>query len=147
MSCDGFRSAVWEATESDRPSEQCFADEVAIDFPSVGVLTERVRAAFLGEHGRLDMLTTEVYLSRRDASMGAVIPLEVPLRGMCGECGGRGESWAEPCSVCCGSGESLFHHPVRIPVPAGVANGARIRFRISSPHAAPTRVELRVAVG
>jgi hypothetical protein len=132
--------------ESDRMSEQCFADEVAIDFPSVGLLTERVRAAFLGELGRLDTLTTEVLLSRRDASSGAVIPLEVPLRGMCGDCGGRGGTWMEPCSACCGTGDSLVHHPVQVSVPAGVSNGARIRFRINSPHAAPVRVELRVQV-
>ena len=146
MSCDRFRSAVWESIESDRTSEQCFADEVAIDFPSVGLLTERVRASFLGEHGRQDTLSTEVSLSRRDASVGTIIPLAVPLRGMCGECGGRGGTWTEPCGVCCGSGESVVHHPVRVSVPPGVANGARIRFRVRSPIAASTRVELRVSV-
>jgi hypothetical protein len=137
---------MWESIESDRTSEQCFADEVAIDFPSVGLLTERVRASFLGDDRRVDTLTTEVSLSSRDASIGTVIPLAVPLRGMCGECGGRGGTWTEPCGACCGSGESVVHHPVRVTVPPGVSNGARIRFRVKSPVAASARVELRVSV-
>jgi hypothetical protein len=33
-----------------------------------------------------------------------------------------------------------------VSVPPGVADGAKFRFRISSPHAAPVRVEIRVAV-
>ena len=44
-----------------------------------------------------------------------------------------------------GSGESLFQHHVRVSLPAGVADGARFRFRVTSPHAS-VRVEVRVAV-
>jgi hypothetical protein len=39
-----------------------------------------------------------------------------------------------------------MRHPVRLSVPAGVADGARFRFRVSSPHAEPVRVEVRVAI-
>jgi hypothetical protein len=128
----------------------CFADEIAIDFPSVGDLVERVRDAFLGEDSeRPDGAAThiaEVSLSRRDATRGTVVPLEVPLRGTCGLCGGRGETWTEPCADCRGTGQALVQHPVRLPVPAGVAHGARLRFRVNSPHAAPLRVVLRVAI-
>jgi hypothetical protein len=136
-----------------RDSDQahgCFADEIAIDFPSVGTLVERVRDAFLagiGDHVEgLETHTTEVSLSRRDATIGTVVPLEVPLRGLCALCGGRGETWTEPCAECCGTGESLVHHPVRLAVPPGVSDGARLRFRVRSPHAAPLRVEVRVAI-
>jgi len=87
-----------------------------------------------------------VLLSRHDALTGVVLPLEVPLRGTCSGCGGRGETWTEPCGECRGTGDSLLHHPVRLSVPAGVADGARFRFRVSSPHAAPVRVEVRVAI-
>jgi hypothetical protein len=124
----------------------CFADEIAIDFPSVGPLAEREREVFLGERPGIETLTAEVQLSRHDASIGAVVPLEVPLRGTCRTCGGRGETWTEPCAACCGTGDALVHHPVRLSVPPGVADGARFRFRVSSPHATPVRVEIRVAI-
>ena len=131
-------------------SHECFADEIAIDFPSVGHLVERVRDAFLGVRagGPEDIAThtTEVSVSSRDASKGTVVPLEVPLRGTCSLCGGRGETWTEPCGECRGTGELLLSHPVRLSVPAGVAHGARLRFRVNRPHAAPLRVEVRVAV-
>jgi DnaJ-class molecular chaperone len=128
----------------------CFADEIAIDFPSVGNLVERVRNRFLG-HGSDGAdapatHTAEVSLSRRDATTGTVVSLEVPLRGTCRLCGGRGETWAEPCAACCGTGEALVQRPVRLTVPAGVADGARLRFRVHAPHAAPLRVVVRVAI-
>jgi len=125
---------------------ECFADEIAIDFPSVGHAVDRMRDAFLGERADADLVLTDVSLSREDAWRGLVMPLEVPIRGMCERCGGRGETWTEPCDGCCGSGESLVHYAVRLAVPARIADGARIRFRVSSPHAAPVRVEVRIAI-
>jgi hypothetical protein len=125
---------------------ECFADEIAIDFPSVGLVVDRIRDAFLGERPDADVVLAEVCLSEREAWRGLVIPLEVPIRGLCPDCGGRGETWTEFCHRCCGTGESLFHHAVRVAVPARVADGARIRFRVSSPHAASVRVEVRIAI-
>ena len=136
------------AHELDRPHD-CFADEIAIDFPSVGDLVARVRDAFLGERRDGDDIaihTTEVSVSSREAWRGTIVPLEVPLRGTCEICGGRGETWTELCEDCGGTGERQVRHPVRLSVPAGVANGARLRFRVNRPHAAPLRVEVRVAI-
>jgi hypothetical protein len=137
---------VWESSNAVSPLHDCFADEVAIDFPSAGHFVERVRDGFLGEPGGREILTTEVWLSRREASAGTIVPLEVPLRGTCAGCGGRGEIWTEPCGDCRGTGDSLVHHPVRLSVPAGVADGARFRFRVRAPHAEVVRVEVRVAI-
>jgi DnaJ-class molecular chaperone len=125
---------------------EVFADEIAIDFPSVDPLIERVRDAFLGERRSVDQLTTEVSVSSVNATAGTIVPLEIPLRGTCAFCGGRGETWAEPCLACSGSGESLVYHPVRFSVPAGVADGASFRFRVRSPDARSVRVEVRVAI-
>ena len=101
----------------DQPHE-CFADEIAIDFPSIGDLVERVRDRFLGEGtDGADAPAThvaEVSLSRRDATTGIVVSLEVPLRGTCRLCGGRGETWTEPCAACRGTGEALVQRPVRL---------------------------------
>ncbi len=127
-------------------SYECFADEIAIDFPSVGAAVERMRDAFLGESVEPAAVVAEVSLSRREASDGPVVPIEVPLRTTCPECGGRGETWAEPCDSCAGTGESLIKQALRIPLPPGIIDGARVRFRVSSPDAASVRVELRVSV-
>ena len=128
---------------------ECFADEIAIDFPSVGSAVERICDAFLGERiegeGR-NVLHAEVSLSPREASGGLVISVEVPVRTTCPHCGGRGETWTEPCALCHGIGESRFYHAVRFPVPAGVADGARLRFRLRSPDGSFVRVEVRVAI-
>jgi hypothetical protein len=150
VSRDPFRHdpvlPVWDAVSAADTPHDCFADEIAIDFPSVGDLVERVRDAFLGEREGADTLTTEVSLSTGEAFRGTIVPLDVPLRGTCRNCGGRGETWTEPCGACLGTGDSVVHHPVRVSVPARVADGTRFRFRVSSPHAAPVRVELRVAI-
>jgi hypothetical protein len=127
-------------------SQNCFADEIAIDFPSAGRVVERMRDAFLGEASRADVLATELALSPRQAHDGLDVTLTVPIHGTCPMCGGRGESWAEPCGSCVGTGESLFHHAVRVAVPAGVADGATFRFRVTSPHTGSVRVEVRVAI-
>lgn len=136
------------AARAGDPAHDCFQDEIAIDFPSIGGLVDRVRDAFLGDAEREASGTVmhELRLSNREARRGTIIPLELPIRGTCRHCGGRGEVWTEPCLDCCGSGDSLVRHPIRVSVPAGVLDGARFRFRVSSPHAAPIRVELRVAI-
>lgn len=136
---------LWDTIRDNAPDD-CFSDETAIDFPAVDHLIQRVRDSFLGEGAGANTLTTEVSLSTRDASHGVVLPIEVPVRSTCASCGGRGETWTEPCDACRGTGDALVHHPVRLSVPPGVADGARFRFRISSPHAAPVRVEVRVAI-
>jgi hypothetical protein len=125
---------------------ECFADEIASDFPSVDLVVDRMRDAFLGERADADVVLTEVSLSREDAWRGVVMPVEVPIRGTCERCGGRGETWTEPCEQCLGSGESLIRYAVRLSVPARIVDGARIRFRVVSPHAAPVRVEVRIAI-
>lgn len=127
-------------------SYECFADEIAIDFPSVGNVVDRMRDAFLGERVDADVLRTAVSLSQREAFAGHVVSLKVPVRITCPNCGGRGETWTEPCALCLGTGESLFHQMLRVSVPPRVADGACVRFRLKSPDAASVRVELRVAV-
>jgi hypothetical protein len=149
---DPFRDepifAMRDAARATEASHDCFKDEIAIDFPSIGGLVDRVRDAFLGDDAResAGTVTREVRLSNHEARRGTIVPLELPIRGTCRRCGGRGEVWTEPCAACCGSGDSLVRHPIRVSVPPGVSDGARFRFRVSSPHAAPVRVEVRVAI-
>jgi DnaJ-class molecular chaperone len=123
-----------------------YADEVAIDFPAIPPAVDRIRSAFEDEEANVP-LKAELRLSVREAFDGVTVPLDVPVRSACPLCGGRGESWMEWCRGCGGTGESLFHHRVRLALPAGVSDGARFRFRVTSPLALPTRVEVLVAIG
>ena len=138
--------AIWDSIRAVSVNHECFADEITVDFPSVTPLVERERDAFLGGPKEPYTLQTEVLLSRREAARGTVIPLEVPLRGTCAVCGGRGERWPEPCDSCAGTGESPIQRRVLLSVPPGVPDGARFRFRVRAPLSASVRVEVRVAV-
>lgn len=140
--------AMRDMTRVGDGAHDCFQEEIAIDFPSVGGLVERVREAFLaGDDRECDgTVRREVRLSGREARRGTIVPLDLPIKGTCRCCGGRGEVWTEPCEACCGSGDSFVSHPIRVSVPPGVPDGARFRFRVNAPHVAPFRVELRVAI-
>jgi hypothetical protein len=124
----------------------CFDDEIAIDFPSMGAVVERMRDGLLGADAATDAHNAAISLSAREAFAGATVALEVPLRGTCRRCGGRGETWAEPCGTCAGSGQCSTPHHFRVAVPAGVTDGTRFRFLIASPQNVPTRIEVTVLV-
>jgi hypothetical protein len=138
--------AIQNDPHDQRFDRRWYADEVAIDFPAIPPAVDRIRSAFVDEEARAP-LKAELRLSAREAFDGVTVPLDVPMRSACPLCGGRGESWMEWCRGCGGTGESLFHHRVRLAVPAGVSDGARFRFRVTSPLALPTRVEVFVAIG
>jgi hypothetical protein len=137
----------WQSVARETTPQACFADEIAIDFPSVGNVVERMRRSFLGERSSSEVLATQLHVSTFAARHGLSVPIEVPMRGTCSVCAGRGGTWRECCDRCSGTGESHFNHPVRISLPPGVVDGARFRFHVTSPQAAtPVRVEVRVAV-
>ena len=136
----------WDVVRAPAAAPDCFADEIAIDFPSLDSMVDRIRTAFLEEHQPADLLSRELALSTREARRGLVVPLDVPMHGTCRECGGHGETWTGECEPCGGTGGTLVHHPVRVSVPPGVSDGSRVRFRVTAPDASPVRVELRVAI-
>lgn len=127
-------------------TRHCFGDEIAVDFPSIGTVVDRMRHALLGQEPGTDAHRTAISLSAREAFAGATVPLEVPLRKTCRACGGRGETWAEPCQACVGSGQCSTPHHFRVLVPAGVTDGTRFRFLIAPPQGVPTRIEVTVLV-
>lgn len=126
-------------------SPRSFADEVAIDFPSVSDAVERMQVAFV-ERDDLERLRAEITLSRQDAGRGVAVPLDVPVRWTCRECGGRGEVWGEACHGCDGHGHAFHRRRLTVTVPAGVLDGDRFRFSVTPARGPRTRVELRVAV-
>jgi DnaJ-class molecular chaperone len=104
-----------------------------------------MRSAFLADE-RATAMIAAIQISWREAHEGATVPLEVPVRCTCHECGGRGESWAQPCARCAGHGTELLHHQVHVTVPAGVEDGACFHFSVAPRHDLSTRIELRVLV-
>lgn len=121
------------------------ADEIAIDFPSVSRVLDRMRDSFFGP-APVTVLSAELVLTPQEAFWGTTLPLDVPLRGTCTRCGGRGEIWDEWCAVCGGGGEVSAPHELRLRVPAGVEEGARFRFSVMPRGAPPTLVEVRVSI-
>jgi DnaJ-class molecular chaperone len=122
-----------------------FADEIAIDFPSVSSVLDRMRDAFFTDEPLITM-SAEMVLTPREAFDGITVPLDIPLRRTCPRCGGRGEVWTEWCATCAGLGEVSAAHSLRVRVPAGVREGARFRFSVTPPGAPPTVVELRISI-
>jgi len=121
------------------------ADEVDIDFPSVSSVLDRMRHSFFGGTAGTE-LSADVEVTAEEAFWGTSVPLEIPLRQTCRACGGRGEIWEQWCIPCDGEGDVASHHRLRLRVPAGVRPGARFRFSIMPPGAAPTLVEVRISV-
>jgi molecular chaperone DnaJ len=122
-----------------------FADEVAIDFPSVSSVLDRMRDAFFMAEPAIT-LSAEMTLTPREAFSGVTIPFDVPLRRTCARCGGRGEIWNEWCAACDGLGEVAAAHSVHVRVPAGVNHGDAFRFSLTPPGAPSTVVEVRIVI-
>ncbi len=130
---------------SDDLGHEWFADEIAIDFPSVASVLDRMRDAFFGAE-RAVTRSAQMVLTPHEAFYGVTVPLDVPLRRTCLRCGGRGETWTEWCAACGGLGEVAIAQSLRIRVPAGVREGARFRFSVVPPGAPPTVVEVRISI-
>lgn len=124
----------------------CFSDEIGIDFPACGMVSDRLRDSFDAEDGTMGAALAHVTLTPRQAFDGTIVPVELALPSLCPQCGGRGESWSAPCGTCFGTGEAERGHCVHLAVPARVVDGARFRFVVAPPHARPTRVEVTVSV-
>jgi DnaJ-class molecular chaperone len=122
-----------------------FADEVAIDFPSVSDLLDRMRHSFFAG-APFGQLSAEIVLTPLEAFRGVTIPLDVPVRQTCPSCGGRGETWQEWCDPCGGCGDIRGFHEVALRVPAGVREGERFRLAVSPTGAPHTIVDISISI-
>jgi molecular chaperone DnaJ len=135
----GARARLSAHTQAD-----WLTDEVAIDFPSVSDLLDRMRHAFFG--ATLGALSAEIVLSPLEAFNGATVPLGVPVRHICPGCSGRGETWEECCRECGGRGDVGGLHEVLLRLPAGVREGERFRFSVTAADAPQTIVDVRISI-
>jgi len=142
---DPHRRRSYDAGLMSRTRADWLTDEIAIDFPSVSSVLDRMRDSFFaGARGA--SLSAELVLTPREAFWGTLVPLDVPLRQTCPRCGGRGEVWEEWCAACGGVGDMSALHEVRLRVPAGVREGARFRFSVAPSGAPLTSVEVRITI-
>jgi DnaJ-class molecular chaperone len=95
-----------------------FADEIAIDFPSVASVLDRMRDAFFAVEQPVT-LSANMFLTPREAFDGV---------------------------TCAGLGEVSAAHLLHVRVPAGVREGARFRFSITPPGAPQTVVEVCISI-
>jgi hypothetical protein len=123
----------------------CLTDEVAIDFPSVHNVLDRMRHAFFGDTAGAQA-GPDIAITPHEAFWGATIPLRVPVRRVCTGCGGRGEVWDGACAVCAGVGDTPGDHAVHLRIPAGVQDGTRIRFRVAAAGVAETSILARIVI-
>jgi hypothetical protein len=123
----------------------CLADEVAIDFPSVHNVLDRMRHAFFGDCADANA-GRDIAVTPHEAFWGATVPLQVPVRRVCGGCGGRGEVWDGACRTCGGVGDTPCHHVVHLRIPAGIQDGTRVRFRVVAPGVAETSIVARIVI-
>ena len=126
-------------------SRPWFADEIAIDFPSVSSVLDSMRDAFFTAEPPVT-LSAELVLTAREAFDGITVPFNVPLRRTCGRCGGRGEVWTEWCAACGGLGEVALVHPVHVRVPPRVREGATFRFSVTPSGSPSTVIEVRIVI-
>lgn len=128
-----------------RTFRRSLADEVAIDFPSTRAACQAVNAVCQAPDESL-RLTTVVTVSSSVARRGGRVPVPLSLRQTCATCGGRGETWPDPCAQCEGQGHCARLMEVGIPVPPGTAHGERLRFAVTPRRGPRTRVDVRVVV-
>ena len=125
--------------------EDYLADEIDVDFPSVLTVLDSMRHSFFGEPARFES-GPDVVVTPREAFWGAIVPLGIPVRRTCAECGGRGEIWSDWCAECAGIGDLPDFQAVSLRVPAGVHDGTRVRFRVAPPGIREALIDARIVI-
>lgn len=123
----------------------CLADEVDVGFPSVLTVLDSMRQSFFGGAARFES-GPDVVVTPSEAFRGATVPLGVPVRRTCAECGGRGEIWSDWCVDCAGIGDRPAFQAVNLRIPAGVHDGTRLRFRVTAPGIRDTLIDARIVI-
>jgi hypothetical protein len=141
----GRQAVAVQGSDEPRYDHRLRGDDVALDFPSMVAVTERIRAGLMRE-APAARLPLRMRLSADDARRGVSVPLDVPVCYTCRPCGGRGESSGEPCQACDSSGAQLSVERLVVRVPPGVVDGTAFRFSVTPRHHPTTRIALTVRV-
>ena len=74
-------------------------------------------------------MESELHLSLVDLLRGGQQALTFSYKSTCPECGGRGRVRNRACPACGGSGQTSETRDIRVNLPKGLRNGARIRLK------------------
>ena len=148
------RNNVRLSAATSDPHDSWHSDEIAVDFPAMDSIIQRMRESFFGSSdnpgGWTDETqsthTVEIELTARQADKGIRVPLNLPIRHTCPMCSGRGELWNKPCGVCDSTGGGLLSHRLQLKVPPGVRHGTRLSFSVNPSYAAETHIEVRIII-
>ena len=77
---------------------------------------------------------------------GREVVVTIPVRRLCAGCGGRGETWSEPCVACGGAGDALEERALPVAVPPGIRDGARLRITFGVRRSLETEILLTISV-
>ena len=77
-------------------------------------------------------LSGEILLTKAEADLGGVLPLDVPVETLCPGCGGTG-GFVFDCPRCGGDGKIEKRFPVPVRVPAGVRDGTVFQVAVDDP--------------
>lgn len=135
--------------EPETPMPAIWRDDAALDFPSLHGAAERMRRAFLAQEDPVACRAVAVDLPRAaapPAPRASRVPVRIVVPTPCERCGGRGEAWGDRCVVCDGAGVEEQARYVLLRVPAGVRDGARLRYRLEAAHAPPLLLDVHVNV-
>ena len=102
------------------------------DIPGLDSIFDLFRGG--GRRGRPQPRATEVPvdITLEEAYNGTTRVFELTSQERCATCGGSGEIAGAACHVCQGQGVVLKPHRIEAKIPAGVADGARVRIRGSA---------------
>jgi DnaJ-class molecular chaperone len=81
---------------------------------------------------RREACVAELLLTRREARLGGVFPLRLPMRLACPSCAATG-GFAFPCKVCDGEGFIARRVACDLRLPPGVRDGAVFELRVQRP--------------
>lgn len=140
---DAARGGEARAARDDARGEMP-RDEIAIDFPSVHPLIDRMRESFFADDAA--RWSAYIELTRGEARDGARVPIDVPHAETCGACGGRGEIWTDRCTDCAGRGTRPAAHRVRLVLPAGIQHGAELLYQLRMPAGLPALLSVQVGI-
>jgi DnaJ-class molecular chaperone len=95
---------------------------------------------------QMEALPVEVALDPVQAAYGGWLPLAIPVYSPCPACRGAGGA-AGGCAGCAGTGLALERRPMRVHLPPGVVDGARLQIPLRGLGVHNLYLDLRIRVG
>ena len=133
----------------DGEARSMFTDRDAVP-PFFEAWAERFRRHFTGGDGaqaeRPEGLSVEVILTPAEAVRGGILSIGIPVREICGICGGTGREWLFSCSNCGGRGRVSRMRPLPVSIPPSLGPGVTFEALLEATGSNNLLVKLRIRV-